>query len=310
MNELTTLKSSLNWVPQPRTRLDESNLTAIGALRDWRRTEHGVVLRGADASEIAITVVAPDVVRVRAAWQNAVPAKDHSWAIAPHSWHEAEWQFDGETLSTDEILLEVQPNPLRFVWRRKDTGAVFMRDHHPLRFGPEGAPLAATLKLGLDDHFYGLGEKAARLDHRRGSYTMWNTDTPGYVEGTDPIYQSIPFYLCLDAAQHGQACGIFFDNSYRSGFDFGRYSQEAVQFWAEGGEMNYYVLWGPDIPKILGRYAQLTGHMPMYPKWALGNQQSRYSYYPAEVLEGVVARYRKEDLPLDVVHLDIHYMNG
>src|ERR1039458_9086567 len=62
------------------------------------------------------------------------------------------------------------------------------------------------------------------------------------------------------------------------GFDFGRTSQEHAAFTAEGGEMNYYFFWGPSIAKVLGRYADLTGHMPMPPKWALGNQQSRYSY--------------------------------
>ena len=64
----------------------------------------------------------------------------------------------------------------------------------------------------------GSGEKAARLDKRRGEFTMWNTDTYAYQEGTDPIYQSIPFYI---GWQHGAAYGIFFDNSYRTHFDFG-----------------------------------------------------------------------------------------
>src|SRR5260370_25989339 len=50
--------------------------------------------------------------------------------------------------------------------------------------------------------------------------------------------------------------------------------------------------------------------MPMPPMWALGNQQSRYSYYPDSVAEDVVRKYRTDDLPLDVLHLDIHFMNG
>ena len=66
---------------------------------------------------------------------------------------------------------------------------------------------------------------------------MWNSDTPAYKEGTDPIYQSIPFYL---GWQDGAAYGIFFDNSYRTHFDFGGSSQEYIAFSADGGEMNYY----------------------------------------------------------------------
>jgi alpha-glucosidase len=74
--------------------------------------------------------------------------------------------------------------------------------------------------------------------------------------------------------------------------------------------MNYYFFWGPEIKKILGRYADLTGHMPMPPLWALGNQQSRWSYYPDTMAEEVVRQYRQRDLPLDVLHLDIDYMQG
>src|SRR5262249_35949751 len=106
------------------------------------------------------------------------------------------------------------------------------------------------------------------------------------------------------------AYGIFFDNSYRSYFDFGPFSQEHIWFGAEGGEMNYYFFYGPSIKKILSRYADLTGHMPLVPMWALGNQQSRYSYYPASMVEAVARTYRQEDLPLDVIHIDIHYLNG
>src|SRR4030095_5603306 len=72
--------------------------------------------------------------------------------------------------------------------------------------------------------------------------------------------------------------------------------------------MNYYFIYGPSIKKILGRYAELTGHMPLPPQWALGNQQSRWSYYPEAMVDEVVRQYRERDLPLDVLHLDIDYM--
>ena len=77
---------------------------------------------------------------------------------------------------------------------------------------------------------------------------MWNSDTFGYQEGTDPVYQSIPFYI---GWQHGAAYAIFFDNSYRTHFDFGATSQEYAAFSGEGGEMNYYFFHGPDPKEVL-----------------------------------------------------------
>jgi alpha-glucosidase len=220
---------------------------------------------------------------------------------------------------TDEVEVVVHRSPLLIDFRDARTHAMLNADEQPMAYDARGVMsqmmfdpkagmfIAASKKLGFDEHFYGLGEKAARLDKRRGFFVNWNSDTPGYSEGKDPIYQTIPFYVGL---QDGAAYGIFFDNSYRSYFDFGRSSQQRAWFGAEGGEMNYYFFYGPSIKKILNRYTDLTGHLPLPPMWALGNQQSRWSYYPETMIEEVVRQYRGRDLPLDVIHLDIDYMQG
>jgi alpha-glucosidase len=226
---------------------------------------------------------------------------------------------DAIIVSTSEVEAVVHRSPLLVEFRDARTQKAINSDEQPMSydgrgelrsimFDPDaGTFVAAAKKLGFDEHFYGLGEKAAHLDKRRGFFVNWNSDTPGYTLGRDPIYQTIPFYLGLE---NGVAYGIFFDNSYRSYFDFGRLSQERIWFGAEGGELNYYFFYGPSIRKILSRYADLTGHMPLTPLWALGVQQCRYSYYPASMVEEVVRQYRERDLPLDVIYLDIHYLNG
>jgi alpha-glucosidase len=290
---------------------DLENLESIGAITNYSRTSSTVLFNCRDNSQIQITILAPDLVRVRASFKKPLPSRDHSWAVAKVDWAPTPWQLKEETdsfvINTGELQVVIgRASPL-IEFRDAKTGRAVNTDARPMAFDPKGTAVAATKKLGFDEHFYGLGEKAARLDKRRGQFTMWNSNIPGYAEGTDPIYQSIPFYIGLEDAT---AYGIFFDNSYATHFDFGHVSQEYASFSADGGEMNYYFFWGPSIKKILGRYADLTGHMPLPPKWALGNQQSRYSYYPDMLAEEVVRRYRKEDLPLDVLHLDIHYMNG
>ena len=44
-----------------------------------------------------------------------------------------------------------------------------------------GMFVAASKKLGFNEHFYGLGKKP-RLDKRRSSFVNWNSDTPGYTK--------------------------------------------------------------------------------------------------------------------------------
>ena len=302
---------------------DITVLEPIGAVESFQRTENKVTFRCRDNSQVQLTILAPDLVRVRAAFRKAIPARDHSWAIAKDDWATPRWTVnestEAVTVVTDEIEVVVRRSPLLIEFRDARTHQLINADERPMAYDAQGklagmmfdpkagSFVAVSKKLGFDEHFYGLGEKAARLDKRRGFFVNWNSDTPGYTEGKDPIYQTIPFYLGL---QRGVAYGIFFDNSYRSYFDFGRSSQQRAWFGAEGGELNYYFFHGPSIKKILGRYADLTGRMPLPPLWALGNQQSRWSYYPDTMVEEVVRQYRERDLPLDVVHLDIDYMRG
>jgi alpha-glucosidase len=300
-----------------------NNLEAIGPVTSFTRSDRGVTFKCQDGSEVRVNIMAPDLVRVRASFKKTLPARDHSWAIAKTDWDIVRWSLketeESVTISTEELDVVVRRKPLLIEFRDAKTQRVINADERPMMYDAKGAmaglmfdPKAGTFisaakKLGFDEHFYGLGEKAARLDKRRMFFTNWNADTPGYVEGRDPIYQTIPFYIGL---QKGIAYGIFFDNSYRSYFDFGKNSQQYAAFGAEGGEMNYYFFYGPPIKKILSRYTELTGRMPMPPMWALGNQQSRWSYYPDTMAEEVVRQYRERDLPLDVLHLDIDYMQA
>ena len=302
---------------------DITTLEKIGPVTGLIRNERGVTLTCRDNSQVQLTVLAPDLIRVRASFTKAMPTRDHSWAVAMEHWEPQHWSLretaDSVTTSTDKLEAVVRRSPLLIEFRDARTHQLINADEQPMAYDAKGLLagmmfdpkagmfVAASKKLGFDEHFYGLGEKAAHLDKRRNFFVNWNSDTPGYTEGKDPIYQTIPFYIGL---QHGIAYGLFFDNSYRSYFDFGRSSQQRAWFGAEGGELNYYFFYGPSIKKILGRYADLTGHMPLPPMWALGNQQSRWSYYPDTMVEQVVREYRARDLPLDVIHLDIDYMQS
>jgi alpha-glucosidase len=285
-------------------------MAAIGPISSYTRSADAVTIECADNSEVRITILAPDLIRVRAAFRKPIPAQDHSWAIARTQWESTAWKVsedpDQILIITSKVEIAIHRSPLLIEFRDAITHQPINSDELPMMFDPHGEGVAAAKKLGVDEYFYGLGEKAAPLNKRRQKFTMWNTDNAFYVEGTDPIYQSIPFYIGL---QNGAAYGIFFDNSYRTTFDFGQASQSYAAFSADGGEMNYYFIQGPAIQSVLERYSELTGRMPMPPIWALGNQQSRYSYYPDTVAEEVVKRYREDDLPLDVLFLDIDYMN-
>lgn len=290
---------------------DLTGFEAIGPVATYEATKSAVTITCRDRSQVRIQPLAADLVRVRVAFGDSLPDRDHSWAIAKTSWDVPRWKVTEQTgalvVATGELEVVIRREPLLIEFLDARTRRVINADERPMMRDPKTTAVVVAKRLGFDEHFYGLGEKAARLDKRRGRFTMWNTDAYGYKEGTDPIYQSIPFYIGLE---NGAAYGIFYDNSYRTTFDLGATTQEYAAFQADGGTIDYYFFGGPSMKKVVGRYADLTGHMPLPPLWSLGHQQSRYSYYPDKLVEQVVARYRKDDLPLDAVHLDIHYMQG
>ena len=129
--------------------------------------------------------------------------------------------------------------------------------------------------MPADEHYFGLGDKAGSFDRRNQAYTLWNTDV-GSQESIDPIYKSIPFFIGISG---GRSYGLFLDNTWRTWFDFGKQSRDAYSFGAEGGPLDYYLIYGPTPKQVVEGYAYLTGTPPLPPLWALGFQQSRYSYY-------------------------------
>ena len=72
----------------------------------------------------------------------------------------------------------------------------------------------------------------------------------------------------------------------------GRESQRLLSFGADEGELDYYFIDGPTPRQVVERYTALTGRMPMPPRWSLGFNQCRYSYYPESKV-----RFIAEQLP-------------
>ena len=155
--------------------------------------------------------------------------------------------------------------------------------------------------------YYGLGEKGGDLN-KKGCYTEnFNTDDPETDDNSITYYKTIPFYVAL---KEEATYGIFFDNSFRSYFDMGKERGDRIFFGAIGGQIQYYFIPGENIKEVVKNYTALTGRMEMPPLWSLGYQQCRFSYFSQEEVRELVKTFEEKDIPLDVVYLDIDYMDG
>lgn len=163
-------------------------------------------------------------------------------------------------------------------------------------------------KLGKDDAIYGLGDKPGCLNKRGYSYVNWNTDDPApHVDSFKSLYKSIPFFIVLG---YEYCYGIFADNTYKTTFDFGYENTDYYFVEHEKGELDYYFMPGNDMAEVVGLYTSLTGTTPLYQRWIYGSHQSRWGYYTQDEVLDIADKFRELDIPCDVIHMDIDYMNG
>ena len=155
--------------------------------------------------------------------------------------------------------------------------------------------------------FYGLGDKATQLNLKGKRLENFATDQYAFQKDQEPLYKVVPFYIGL---QNKKSYGIFFDNTFRTYFDFCHERRNVTSFWAEGGEMNYYFIYGPEMQDVVTTYTHLTGKPELPPLWALGYHQCKWSYYPESNLKEVAAKFRELKIPCDALYLDIDYMEG
>lgn len=170
-----------------------------------------------------------------------------------------------------------------------------------------GEIVMMSKKLQSGEHFFGLGDKPTNMDLRGKRFELWGKDTYGFQKGADPLYKNIPFFMGL---HHKTAYGVFFDNSFRTFFDFGFERKNVYSYWAEGGEMNYYFIYGPTLMNVAETYADMCGKPEMPPLWALGYHQCKWSYYPEKLVRDICKEFRDRKIPCDAIYLDIDYMDG
>lgn len=279
----------------------------VGAVQNVEKLKDGVELT-AGTAKVRVTVFRDGVFRVRVA-PHGTFSKDFSWAVieSPESLPLTIDEDQKEVrVTVGKTAAIVQKSPLLISFSDA-AGNTLLADEPSLPMAWNGERVRVWKKMPLEENYYGLGDKAGPMNRRNRAFTNWNTDAFGWQESTDPLYKTIPFFIGL---RKGIGYGIFFDNTYRSSFDFGKESADYFSFGAEGGELNYYFIAGPEPKKIIEEYTALTGHPPLPPLWTLGYQQCRYSYYPEARVREIARLLREKKIPADTIYLDIDYQDG
>jgi alpha-glucosidase len=283
--------------------------STIGAIQEIEQDERHVRFKCGD-SYLSIGVLAPNLIRVRMTPTGEF-LEGRSWAVTQP---DEQWSTVVFEVQEKADAIEIETEQLRIVVYRDScriecfdlAGQPFAQDADQAMSWRTGA-VAAWKRIETDEHFYGFGERTGLLDKLSKVQTNWTYDALDYDVLTDNMYQAIPFFMAL---RPGVGYGLFFNTTFWSQFDIGAQQPGVWRMETQGSELDYYIIYGPEPAKILSTYTQLTGRMPLPPRWSLGYHQCRWSYESQDIVRQLAHEFRQRRIPCDVIHLDIDYMNG
>jgi alpha-D-xyloside xylohydrolase len=179
---------------------------------------------------------------------------------------------------------------------RTDTGAELLaeRPAHwwwpgPRLFTPVGNGyhrLEQLFQSYDDERLYGLGQHAHGLLDQKGAVL-------DLVQRNGEV--TIPFLLS------SRGYGLLWNSPAIGRVELGATGTRWVADSAR--QIDYWITAGAPA-QILGRYADVTGHVPMLPDWASGFWQSKLRYRTQDELLEVAREYAKRSLPLAVIVAD------
>lgn len=162
---------------------------------------------------------------------------------------------------------------------------------------------------GIPEHATGLalptttGPNAVYSD----PYRLYNLDVFEYLaDSSMALYGAIPL---LHAHSTTSTIGFLDLVASETWIDVSHPSEKSTKtHWiSESGILDVFLLPGPTTDDVFEQYARLTGPSALPPEWALGYHQCRWNYISSEDVKTVAERFDADDIPFDVLWLDIEY---
>jgi alpha-glucosidase len=285
-----------------------------------------------------VFVLEPDIIRLLVLPRGELEGPP-SWAVAPGAadvpWggrdrfevsgfscpaFQLQTGEEGLVVATARLRLELSWRNLRARWSMDAPGQGWLpiaedRPTQAYDFGWWDGKPRHYLRRRAGEAYFGLGERAGPLDRAGRRYRLSNVDAMGYdAETSDPLYKHIPFYLTR-VRPTGESFGLFYDAAADATFDFGcersNYHGLYRGFEAESGDLDYYLIAGPEPLEVVRRFTWLTGRPARLPRWSMAYSGSGMAYAddpePLARLEAFAGACAAHDIPCQSLHLSSGY---
>lgn len=256
-----------------------------------------VVLRNG-VETVRIEVCAPDVIHVVAGPGSPTGASPQTpWIVTPcRPQRPAVSRTENKaTIHTSKLTVEIDSKYglLRFL---DPNGKPLLQESPRVPRHYEPNEVNGEKLYRVDQRFfpdalegiYGLGQHQSGVFDQRGTVVE-------LAQANTNI--SIPVFVST------RGYGLLWNTAAKSWFD-NRFPTE-LKIAAEAAEaIDYYVFYGPSIDRIVQIYRNMTGHAPLFGRWAYGFVQSKDRYRSAKELLDVAGEYQDQKVPLDLIVQD------
>ncbi len=178
----------------------------------------------------------------------------------------------------------------------------------------EGSPAYGQIKteegfcftyiMEATDIVYGLGEANRGINKRGYCYISDCTDDPVHTEDKRSLYGAHNFIIVSGK----ETFGLFFDYPAAITFDIGYTRMDTLTVSCGEADLNLFVIEGESPYDIVKQFRKIIGRSYIPPKYAFGFGQSRWGYKTKEDFRQVAEGYRGNRIPLDMIYVDIDYM--
>ena len=165
---------------------------------------------------------------------------------------------------------------------------------------------AFTYIMDEDDIVYGLGEANRGINKRGYCYISDCADDPEHTEDKRSLYGAHNFIIVSGKTTFG----LFFDYPAKLTFDIGYTRMDTLKVSCENADLDIYVIEGENAYDIVKQFRHVIGRSYIPPKFAFGFGQSRWGYTTKEDFRTVAKGYRENHIPIDMIYMDIDYMQS
>ncbi len=265
-------------------------------------TAAGLLVRSGEET-LRLTVCAPGLIHVVAGPGDPKAASPvEPWMLDPGSCKGDRFAFSKTakdvSVSTAQLTVSVGLRAGNLIFKDKD-GKTLLAEAYasPRRYvadtinGEKLYHVRDRFAPAPTEGLYGLGQHQSGVFNYRGAVVKLaqvNTDI------------AIPLLV----SNHGY--GIFWNTASESYVD-NRFATDLTLTANAADAIDYYFIYGPEVDQVVHQYRELTGHAPLFGKWAYGFVQSKDRYKSAKELLDIAGEYRAQHVPLDLIVQDWYW---